>query len=299
MSCPSTSAARNRRLRAGAGAALLFAAAAAHAQPPRVAGQATGRQAAEERGNRPGDTLRYPYVAALSRSSAGSRVYFCAGALIAPRWILTAAHCFHNPRGARIGREGLQAEVGANWLGEVPIEAQVAVARIVVHPDFDPQSQLNDIALVELVEEAGPLVAEVAAARPGPDPAQGTVLGFGSFYEGRLAANALTRTGAPAAQTSDRLRQAVVRIVDPAACAAEMGGGADGAIGARICAGAGPDATCVGDSGAPLVIEEADRTDRVAGIVSLGSGCANARPVTVYTRVSAYAGWITATLRGR
>lgn len=295
MSCPSISAARNkgssrRGWRALGGAALLFAATAAQAQAPRVA--------VESPGNRAGDTLRYPYVAAFSRSSGGDRVYFCAGALIAPRWILTAAHCFHNVRGARIGREGLQAEVGASWLGEVPIEAQVAVARIIVHPEFDPDSQDNDIALVELAEEAGPLIAEIATSRPGPDPAQGTVLGFGSFYEGRLAANALTASGAPASQASDRLRQAVVRLINPAACTAQLGG--TEAIGAgRICAGAGPDATCVGDSGAPLVVEGADRTDHVAGIVSLGSGCANARPVTVYTRVSAYAGWITATLRGR
>jgi secreted trypsin-like serine protease len=268
--------------RTGAGLTLLLAASAA---PGQGASQT-------------GDTLRYPYVAALSRGSGDERVYFCAGALVAPRWILTAAHCFHNPGGVRIGSAGVAAEVGANRLREVPAAAQVAVARIVVHPEFDPQSQDNDIALVELAEEAGPLIAEVATARPGPDSARATVLGFGSFYEGRLAASALTRTGAPAAQTSDRLRQAVVRLVDPAACAAQIGGAE--AIGAsRICAGAGPDTTCVGDSGAPLVVEGADRTDRIAGIVSFGSGCAAASPVTVYTRVSAYAGWIAATIRGR
>jgi secreted trypsin-like serine protease len=281
MSCRSISAARNRTGRLCAAAALLCAAASAHAQA----------------GNRAADTLRYPYVAALSRTTGGDRVYFCAGTLIAPRWILTAAHCFHNPSGARIGREGVSAEVGASWLGEVPREAQVAVARIVVHPGYDPQSQDNDIALVELAEEAGPLIAAVATAREPDEPDRATVLGFGSFYEGRLAANALSRSGAPAAQLSDRLRQAAVRVVDPAACAARLG--AAGSAANLICAGAGPEATCVGDSGGPLVVEEADRTDRVAGIVSFGSGCAAERPVTVYTRVSAYAGWIAATIRGR
>jgi secreted trypsin-like serine protease len=273
--------------RIGAGAALLFAAAAAHAQG---GAQAPGSSAAA-------DTLRYPYVAALSRSSdGGDRVYFCAGALVAPRWILTAAHCFYNPRGARITSEGLTAEVGARRLREVPIEAQVAVARIVVHPDYDPQSQDNDIALVELVEEAGPLVVEVATAAA--DPERATVLGFGSFYEGRLAANALSRTGAPVSQLSDRLRQAAVRLIDAETCAARLGGAAT-AGNYRICAAAGPDATCVGDSGGPLIVEAADRSDRVAGIVSSGSGCASERPVTVYTRVSAYSGWIAATVRGR
>lgn len=291
MSCRSISAARNRVWRRAAGAALLCAAAAGHAQ--------TGGPADEVRGNRAADILRYPYVAALSRTTGSDRVYFCAGALIAPRWILSAAHCFHNPRGARIGSEGVSAEVGASWLSEVPREAQVPVARIIVHPDYDPQSQDNDIALVELAEEAGPLIAEVATPREADAPAQATVLGFGSFYEGRLAANAVSRTGAPTAQLSDHLRQAAVRLVDPAACAARLGAGEAAAGAYRICAGAGPEATCVGDSGGPLVVEAADRTDRVAGIVSFGSGCAAERPVTVYTRVSAYAGWIAAVIRGR
>ncbi|MBV9883202.1 MAG: serine protease [Sphingomonadaceae bacterium] len=272
MSFPSTSAARNRAGRAAAALAALLL-------PGSAAAQAG-----------PADTVRYPYVAALSRSSDGERVYFCAGALIAPRWILTAAHCFHSPGGSRIGREGIAVEVGASLLRDVPRQAQVAAARIVVHPDYRPDSQANDIALVELEEEAGPLVAAVAPARPAADPAEATVLGFGSFYEGRLAANALSRTGAPAAQLSDRLRQAVVRLVDPASCAAAA---------SQICAGAGPETDCVGDSGGPLVVEGADRTDRIAGIVSDGSGCAAARPVTIYTRVSAYADWIAATLAGR
>jgi secreted trypsin-like serine protease len=269
--------------RCGAAAALLFAAAGAQAQ---AAGQ-------------PADTLRYPYVAALSRGAGEERVYFCAGALVAPRWILTAAHCFYNPRGQPIAEAGLSAEVGANWLKEVPNEAQVRVGRIVVHPDYDPASQDNDIALVLLAEEAGPLIAEVATARPAADPASATVLGFGSFYEGRLAANAVTRTGAPAAQLSDRLRQAVVRLVDPASCAARLGIGGDATGAYQICAGAGPGESCVGDSGGPLVVEGSDRADRLAGVVSFGSGCAADLPVTVYTRVSAYAGWIADTISAR
>jgi secreted trypsin-like serine protease len=127
--------------------------------------------------------------------------------------------------------------------------------------------------------------------RAGDEPAEATVLGFGSFYEGRLAANALSGTGAPAAQLSDRLRQAIVRIIDPASCAASGV--------SQICAGAGPETNCVGDSGGPLVVEAADRRDRIVGIVSEGSGCAAARPVTIYTRVSVYAPWIAATIGGR
>ena len=281
----SISAGRSRARAFLLAAALLAAAAPADAQIR--AGLAGGSAA---------DIMRYPFVAALSRTNGGNRVYFCAGTLIAPDWILTAAHCFSARGGARIGIAGLWAEVGGSWLREVPEEAQVAVARIFVHPRYDGASQDNDLALVRLARPAGPLIADLATG-PRADPARATVLGFGAFYEGSLARTATLRSGALAAQLSDRLRQAAVRTIAPAVCAERLGIGGAGTGAFQICAGAGRDETCVGDSGGPLVAEGPSGADRVIGVVSFGSGCAGDLPVTVYTRVSAYADWIAETMR--
>ncbi|HYI65235.1 MAG TPA: serine protease [Allosphingosinicella sp.] len=250
----------------------------------------------------PADTLRYPYVAALSRSSDDNRVYFCAGALVAPQWILTAAHCFHNPRGERITEESLWAEVGASRLSDAPEAAQVRIERIFVHPGYVPESQANDIALVRLERIAGPLIVDVAnpvEARPIVGPLRATVLGFGSFYEGRLAATATLGSGAPAAQVSDRLRQAIVEPVATADCETRLGAAAPAIDASRLCFGAGRGETCVGDSGGPLLADRGGGRDWLIGVASFGTGCAVEAPVTVYTLVSAYSSWIAATISGR
>ena len=106
-------------------------------------------------------------------------------------------------------------------------------------------------------------------------------------------------SGGPAAQASDRLRQAAVAIVGTAECEARLGTPGIPLTTSRLCLAAGPGETCVGDSGGPLLAERGDGRDWLIGIVSFGTGCAAAAPVTVYSRVSAYSRWIADTIAGR
>lgn len=238
----------------------------------------------------PADAMRYPYIAALSRGDEGERVYFCTGTLVAPDWILTAAHCVPSRSGQRISARGLWAIVGRDRLRTAGAQAQMRVASIAIHPSDDHSSQANDLALVQLAEIAGPLIAELPTLTEA-DPGPATTIGFGSFYEGRLAARAVSASGAPTAQLSDQLRRADVTLVEPGRCDSRLGAGV-----ARLCATASRDDACTGDSGGPLVSERADGAAVLIGVVSQGTGCAEQDPVVAYTDVTAHRDWISTTI---
>ncbi|MEZ5924261.1 MAG: serine protease [Hyphomicrobiaceae bacterium] len=220
-----------------------------------------------------------PWQVALRIRSAGG-FSLCGGAVIAPEWVLTAAHCLPREPSAKdiqviAGTSDYLA--GGRW---------VAVRDVVVHEAYEPASNEADLALLRLavpIDSTPIAIPEEAVELPTGAPLM--VSGWGATAEGGAKSRQLM--GAIVPYVDNRLcnePQSYAGQVRPSMlCAGEVFGGAD---------------ACQGDSGGPLVQGFRDRPVLV-GIVSFGVGCGRKYKYGVYVRVGFYRDWIAARLRER
>ena len=206
----------------------------------------------------------------------------CGGSIISSTWILTAAHCVNG-----LSPSQVSVYSGISNDSQRASVTPIGVASIAVYPDFAPQSNANDIALINLTTPITPGPgAQVVALPIAQDPATWPPVGTEATISGWGVANF---TGS---STSDPLLKGTVQILaPPAAACGEYGSGFDGFL--SLCAGApgGGVDTCQGDSGGPLVINVAG-VPLLAGVTSVGFECARANYPGIYTRTSTFIPWI-------
>ena len=255
----------------------------------------------------------WPWQTALYRVSNGHELFTCGGSLVAPGWVLSAAHCFGEGSSDNPADWTVATRIGKLTPVGLPLDAETRkVKRLVVHEGYDKKTQENDIALMELAE---PLQEPTIALQLEPDPAEEsnrsvTVTGWGLtrwlvskqdksghvvFFDG--ATN--DQVDFTKFETPD-LRKAEIPLVEVDQCARAYGNGVQKIDGRNLCAGlsqGGVDA-CQGDSGGPMMAKSAAGEWRQIGVVSWGKGCALPGYPGVYTRVSAFNAWIKNVMSG-
>nr|XP_019525619.2 collagenase-like isoform X1 [Aedes albopictus] len=220
---------------------------------------------------------QFPWQVSI-RATLGRSVTVCGGSLIAPQWILTAAHCAKDYTAFQIG-------LGSTLLN-VPRLTMSTVVKI-VHPEFDPIRLANDIALIKLPSQV-PYSNEISPIQLPPlhyvaksfQNVVGIVSGFG-------------RTSDASQSISTNLKYEKMRLITNSECATVYGTSV--IKDSTLCA-LGWERTnqnvCQGDSGGPLVIDESGSYIQI-GVVSFVSnrGCSTGDP-SGYIRVASYLNWI-------
>lgn len=201
-------------------------------------------------------TIDFPSVAAIVTNSNGEAAVTCTGTLIAPRAVLTAAHCVRPPHGAT------PVSVFFQHAGLFEVDPAAVFVRdgYSGHPAY-----LNDLAILGLREPVRTVkpaqITTEASFTPGPI---GVFVGFGFR-------NLLDQSGQPV-PSSSILQETGLKLSGQAETKACGKVPQLGPAPGRICweykgAGLSPSTTCPGDSGGPLFIESGTRW-RLAGVTS-------------------------------
>lgn len=231
------------------------------------------------------------HVAILKRISPGDSLFVCSATLISNQWVATAAHCVRKHR-----PEELKVRLGewdVNRDDEFYPFVESNVREIIINPDFQASSLINDIALMrmEITIDAQqmPHISPSCLATPGEsfDGQRCWLTGWGKDAFGQAGSfqSVLKKVDLPIVSRQDC--ELALRYQTKLGKFFRLHSSA-------ICAGGerGKDA-CEGDGGAGLYCQDLESgLIKVAGLVSWGVGCGQKGVPGIYTNLANFYNWI-------
>ncbi|NWH70294.1 TMPS9 protease, partial [Piaya cayana] len=206
--------------------------------------------------------------------------HFCGAAILTEKWLVSAAHCF---------TEFQDPAMWAAYTGTTSLRGwdsgavKMGIARIIPHPSYNADTADYDVAVLELKRPVTftkyiQPVCLPDARHHFPASKKCLISGWGYLREDFLV-------------KPEFLQKATVELLDQTLCSSLY---SHVLTDRMMCAGylEGKIDSCQGDSGGPLVCQEPSGKFFLAGIVSWGIGCGEARRPGVYTRVTKLRDWI-------